>query len=408
MKQTLWIVSELYYPEATSTGYILTKLAEGLNDSFTVNVICGQPSYSARGTKAPVKEVHNGVFIRRCWGTTLNKDVLPLRLLNLLTITMTIFLAALRSVGRNDLVLVVTNPPSLPFVIALACQLKRAKCSLIIHDIYPDLAVAAGKLKDNSFLTKWLAQLNVRLYRRMARIFVVGRDMQVKVMSKLDKQPERVVIATNWADLDMIEPRPRSDNALLQELDLSDKFVLLYAGNMGYPNDIEMIVETAVLLRENTDIHFLFIGSGAKRAFIQSAIEKRRLSNVTLLGPRPRHDQINFLNACDVALIALVSGMKGVSVPSRTYNTLASGTPIIAISEAQSELAFVVEEEGIGWVVPPGEPNRLVTAVLEARNADLTKMSIKARLAAENEYSFDRVLHTFQQNLHSVSGANAE
>jgi colanic acid biosynthesis glycosyl transferase WcaI len=408
MKQTLWIVSELYYPEATSTGYILTKLAEGLSGSFTANVICGQPGYSARGTKAPAKEVHNGVLIRRCWGTTLNKDVLSLRLLNLLTITVTMFLTALRQFGRNDLVLVVTNPPVLPFAIALACQLKRAKCSLIIHDVYPDLAVAAGKLKDNSFLTKLLARLNVRLYRRMARVFVLGRDMQAKVMSKLNKRPERVVIATNWADLDIIEPRPRSDNALLQELGLSDKFVLQYAGNMGYPNDIETIVETAVLLRENADIHFLLIGSGAKRTFVQSAIERHRLANVTLLEPRPRHDQVNFLNACDVALIALVSGMKGVSVPSRTYNTLGSGKPIIAISEPQSELALVVEEEGIGWVVPPGEPNKLVTAVLEASNADLTPMSIKARMAAENEYSFDRVLHTFRQNLHSISGFNAE
>ncbi|MBI1295530.1 glycosyltransferase [bacterium] len=405
MKHRLWIISELYYPETTSTGHILTKIAEGLTESFDVRVICGQPGYSARGTQAPAQEIHNEVNIQRCWGATLDKDILPLRLINLVTITISFWVSALRCIKRDDLVLVVTNPPTLPFAIALACQIKGAKCSLIVHDIYPDLAVAAGKLASGSALVKWLNLMNIWLYRSMERIFVLGRDMQVKIAEKLDKRKERVVVATNWADLDTIVPATRNANSLLQELNLIDKFVVQYAGNMGYPNDIETIIEAASILKEQGEFHFLFLGSGAKKRLIECAVEDLNLANVTTLGHRPRSDQSIFLNACDVALIALVVGMKGISVPSRTYNTLAAGKPIIAIVEDDSELAIIIEEESVGWVVPPKNPEKLVSVIVEAKKHPYicTEMAIRARKTVESKYTLEQVLSVFKTTLLSIT-----
>ena len=86
MGQRLWVISEIFYPEEIGTGYYLTKLAEGLGHTLTVNVLCGYPTYSARGSVLPSHETHNGVRIKRCRGTTFNKDVLLLRLVNLITI----------------------------------------------------------------------------------------------------------------------------------------------------------------------------------------------------------------------------------------------------------------------------------------------------------------------------------
>ena len=76
----MWVVSELYYPEETSTGYFLSRIAESLTDTYDVRAVCAQPTYSRRGTRAPWREHHAGVDIRRCRATTLNKDVLPFRL----------------------------------------------------------------------------------------------------------------------------------------------------------------------------------------------------------------------------------------------------------------------------------------------------------------------------------------
>ena len=90
-KQRVWVVSELYSPELTSTGYFLTGIAEGLAGVYDVFVLCGQPSYWARGVRAPRRELLNGVNVKRCLATTLDKNNPPYRLINLVTISISVF-----------------------------------------------------------------------------------------------------------------------------------------------------------------------------------------------------------------------------------------------------------------------------------------------------------------------------
>lgn len=396
----LWVVSELYFPEETSTGYILTRIAEGLSGRFDVHVLCGQPSYSARGLRAPATEVHNGVQIRRCRATTLNKDVLPFKLLNLVTITLSMFWNALWHLRRGDMVLVVTNPPSLPFLVALACRVRRARLVLLIHDVYPEVLSAAGMLRPDSLASRLGGQINRWLYRSAERIVVLGRDMQDRAAGRLaSEERHRVVMIPNWADLELIQPASRAENSLLVETGLTDKFVVEYAGNMGYPNDMEGLLACAETLAADEKIHFLLLGGGAKRTWVRQAISERNLNNITLLTGRPRSEQPVFLNACDVNVISLVRGMVGVSVPSRMYNIMAAGKPIIAVTEDESELAQVVREERVGWIVPPHDPSSLAAAI-KAAQADrtaLAAMGHRARLAAENKYSEQRVLADYDR-----------
>ena len=281
MQNKVWIVSELYYPEETSTGYFLTKIAEGLSPYFSTHVLCSQPTYSARGISAPVREVHRGVTIRRCRATTLNKDVFLFRLVNLLTISLSMFLHAVCSFNGKDIVLVATNPPALPFFIAAACSMRGAKCVLLVQDVYPESLVATGLLNPQSFLVSMLNRLNRRLYRAMEIISVLGRDMEDLVRKKLANCTMRIVVIRNWADVDQIVPSPREQNELLKQLDLLGKFVAQYAGNIGRVHGIETLLKTAIILqREDSDIHFLFIGSGAKKIWLENAVKENGLENV--------------------------------------------------------------------------------------------------------------------------------
>lgn len=393
------VFSELYYPEESATGYFMTKIAEGLSSDFSVMAVCAQPTYSMRGTRAPAKEIHNGVSIRRYHSTTFNKDKLGLRLLNIISIGFSSFFMAIRSIHRSDLVLVVTNPPLLPFVVWLACKIKGARFVLRIDDVYPDMLNVAGMLKTTSPAYRFLERLNFYLYRAAEHIVVLGRDMRSLVLQKLGNQGhERVHVIPNWAELDCISPCRREDNPLLKELRLEDKFVVQYAGNMGYPHDIESLVEAAKILSENPRIHFLFVGSGAKRKWLEDRIKTYRLTNVTLLNPRPRSDQNTFLNAGDVAVSALVKGMLGISVPSRAYNIMAAGKPIVSMGDENSELALVIREKELGWVVPPGRVSAFVNAVLEAESnpEQLTAMGRRARLLVEKEYSREHVVGLYK------------
>ena len=400
MTKRVWIVSELYYPEETSTGFIVTKVAEGLSQNFPTHALCSQPTYSARGISAPVREVHNGVVIRRCRATTLNKDVLLFRLVNLLTISLSMFFHAIVSFGQGDVVLVTTNPPTLPFFIAVACRIRGAKCVLLVQDVYPESLVAAGLLDAHSFPVSVLNRLNLALYRTMERISVVGRDMEALVRKKLTAGTSaNIVIIRNWADADQVVPSPRERNELLKELGLLGNFVAQYAGNIGRVHGIETLLKTAKILHgADTDIHFLFIGSGAKKKWLEDAVKKNDLKNVTILPNRPRGDQQNFLNACDVAITAFVPGMTGVGVPSRMYNIFSAGKPIIAAIEEDSELGLVVKEESVGWIVPVNDAEKMADALMEAKSKPqlLTEMGIRARAIAENKYAIKSVIGAYR------------
>ncbi len=401
-RKRLWVVSELYYPEETSTGYYLTKIAEGLADTFEVKVICGQPNYSARGTTAPKFERYKKVDIYRAFGTRLNKNIILYRLINMSTLSLSIFFKSLFKFGENDKVLVVTTPPLLPFITGLSSILKKSKHLLLIHDNYPEILIAVGKAKEDSAFTKFLGTLNRWLYRKADKIIVVGRDMQKLVSDKMHGvETEKISVIPNWAELETVSPSPRESNELLQELNLSEKLVFLYAGNMGYPNDIESFLEVAEILSNDHRFHFIFLGGGVKRSLLDNQAKTKQLKNITMLDPKPRSEQQIFLNACDVAVVSLVKKMWGVSMPSRTYNILAAGKPILALCEKESELDIVVKEDNVGWSILPNNPELLLKTVEDIfeNKHNLAEMGQNARKSAVSRYSLEKAVKEYSKVL---------
>jgi glycosyltransferase involved in cell wall biosynthesis len=185
---------------------------------------------------------------------------------------------------------------------------------------------------------------------------------------------------------------------------LDANFVVQYYGNMGRPHCIEDLLDAAELIASDPVYHFLLIGWGVKKAWIVEEKHARRLENLTILDPFPREDSCDVQNSCDIAINTLSSGITGVSVPSRTYNVLASGKPLIAVCDENSELASVVKEEDIGWVVPPGRPDLIVSVLREAK-ADpdrLRSMGERGRKAAETKYTSRHVLEIYKSLIESM------
>ncbi len=399
-KPRLWVVCEVYYPEKISTGYYLTSIAEGLADDFDVKVLCGQPNYAARGTIAPKHELRNGTEIFRAGSTTLDKNVIPYRVVNMITLGASMFLKALTHFRRGDRILVVTAPPSLPYTIAPAALLRGASYVPLLHDCYPEILLATRKAGPRSPIVKLINIFNRWLFKHASKLIVVGRDMKEMMLRKTAGLDIPIDVIPNWADLEIILPTPRAENPLLKELGIENKFVLMYAGNIGHPTDVETIVNAAEKFLDEPTFHFVFIGSGAKRKWLEDQVRDRGLTNVTLLDVRPREDQIVFLNACDVGIIGLVQGMWGTAMPSRTYNMLAAGKPIIALTESGSELARVIDEEQVGWHVEPGAVDDLVHVIRTASSSDkLAEMSERAYAAARAKYSLDTAIEAYRNSL---------
>lgn len=397
----LWVVSEVYYPELTSTGYYLTAIAEGLAESFEVKALCGQPNYSARGTRSPKRERHNNVDIYRATGTTFNKNILVLKLVNMLTLSLSMLMTGLINFRRGDRILVVTTPPTMPFLIAIAALIKGSNYTLLIHDLYPEVMVAVGKARSNSLTVRTIDFLNRWLYKHARKIIVVGRDMKTLVQSKSRGLDVPIVVIPNWAEIEDVRPQPRAENLLISELGIADKLIVLHAGNIGYPTDVETVVDLMEKLKADKRFHFIFIGDGVKRVLLQKAIDRHGLENLTLLDPRPRSDQLEFLNACDIGLVSLVKNMYGAAMPSKTYNVMAAGKPLLAITDAGSELSMVIDENQLGWWVESGESDRLAN-ILESlvdSRSELQNMGLKARQEAERRYSLETAIDLYREAL---------
>ena len=397
------MLSEIYYPELTSTGYFLTKIAESLAQKFSICVITGPATIELKSTTSPWTETINGVKIYRSKSTTFDRNWLPGRLINMVITTLSIFLKGLWYCKQQDTILVVTNPPLLPFVALLLKWIKRCDFILLIHDVYPEVLIVTGFASQKSPIVRIFSHLNRLLYQKAYKIITLGRDMSDLAQKKLPKNHHlKIKCIPNWADTEFAFPIPRTENSILRELGLVNHFVILYAGNIGRTHNIEIIAEAAKFfhLKEHK-IHFLFIGSGGRKAWLEKFIHKESLSNTTILPFRPNSEKAISINACDVAIISFNPGMLGVSVPSRMYNQMAVGKPIIAIAHNRSELAKVIHEENIGWVVDPLDFTTLIDTIQYAYHNSIicSQMGERASKVVNEKYSYQHASTDYQNFL---------
>lgn len=398
-RSRVFLFSEMYYPEETSTGYLLTHLMESLSKHWDISVITGPATNHLQPVNHPARETVNNVSIIRNMGSTFNKNVLLGRIANIVTRSITLFASGLRQVSRGSILFVVTNPPTLPFMAALIARIRGATLLVLVHDLYPDALAATGALKESSPAYKLLRWLTRVMFRSATAVVVLGRDTAHHLMTVYRVPENRISVIPNWAEHGLIQPTPRKSSKLLAELGLLDKFVVLYAGNLGRTHGVEQLAAAAQSLKVAPSIHFLVIGDGHKRRWLERFAESSQLGNMTILPTRPRSEQSEFLAACDVAVILLVSNMRAVSVPSRLYSHMAAGRPIIAACEPRSELQQVIEEEQIGWVIEPENGEALAATILRAAQstAQLHAMGQRAYEASLKKYALPGIASAYDQ-----------
>ena len=391
------VISELYYPEQNATGHFLTGIAEGLAVKDVVHVLCAQPSYNQRGIKAPKLEERNGVAIRRCWSTTCDPRKIWGRLMNFASTSLSIGWLALFSIKQDDKVMVVTNPPLLPFLVRVVCWLKGANFVLLVHDVYPDVFVPLGLMQSSHPLYRMLSWVNGKLYASADCVVALGRDMARLVEDK-SKGLASVSVIPNWGDVDVIAPTLKTENALLQKLNLVDKFVVHYSGNHGRTHDLLSLVEAAELLKDEPNIHFLFVGEGSGKAEAVARAGALGLNNVTFRTFVDRSELNTSLNASDVSVVAFKQGMAGISVPSRLYNLMAAGKPILAVVDDESEVADVIRETELGVAVPPESPKLLAEQILAFKYEPMRRaqMSANSRSEAVTKYSYEAIKQQYR------------
>jgi len=392
-QRKLWIVTEPFYPEDEGVGYYMSQYAFGLADEMNISAICVQPSYAKKGTKCPKYEKLDKIEIFRCWATQFDRQKIVLRLINMITMSLSMFFCMVWRLRKNDVVLVASSPPMLPFLAIIASFLKRAKSVIFIFDLYPDIAVTGGVLKEKSFLTKIVRWTTKFFYQKATMVFIPGRDMQKLSQKRFSGNNLSVHFIPLPVDTDEIRPMKREENELISSLNLNNNFVIQIAGNLGFVHDVELFLTVAKILEDTPDIKFLLFCSGKKLPGIVQTIKDENRNNIIIHPRLPREKTCEIVNACDIAISSLfIPGMYGLASPSRTYAILAAGKPQLAITEDGTEVALLIQEEKVGWQAKPRDVDGAVAAIRDAyaRRFELGEMQQAARRIAETQY--DRII----------------
>lgn len=387
MKQKLWILTELFYPDEGATAFIMTNIARKMAEKYDVHVVCG-PVTSIRSKAV---DVDMSFVIHRTKLFNMNKDKLSHRTLRFIFISLIMTLKLYRKSNKDDKVLIVTNPAPLVPLVALVKRIRKFELTILVHDLFPENVISAGILKDNhSLLYRYLLKIFDRSYARADKIIVLGRDMEEIVTKKIQRYDSRakIRIITNWADEVGIASEGVSDTKQVE---------IQYAGNIGRVQgllDFIKLFESA----GNEKIRLSLWGDGGMANSIQEYIEDYHLKNVEMKGPFTRNDQASVVGSCDLCLVTLAQGMYGLGVPSKTYYAMASGKPILYIGPEGSEIWRTVSDNGIGYCFSPTDQEGIKQFLQTLKVADrssLQMMGDKARLLASTVYTKNYILNQF-------------
>lgn len=385
-----------YWPDVEATGQLLTELLEDLSDDFDLEVVAGQPNAVPSGEpfQSTGTQIHNGVRITRLRHTQFRKHSFLGRVANLVSFTLSTAWSCL-ALKKMDVVVTETDP----FLLALVGRWLQwrhgAKFVVYLQDIYPDIAVAVGKLREG-WISRGIRSLLFGVYRKADCVVVLSRDME-RTCREYGVSADVLRVIPNWADTVRVQPHKEA-NPFRKEHGLNEAFVVMYSGNMGLAHTLTPILDAAEALRDQPRIQFVLVGAGARRAELAAAVETRRLGNVRFLPYQPRERLAQSLSAADVHLISMQPEATGLLMPSKLYGILASGSAVIALADPQSELAELIQHRELGYVCDPhsrdsgAERLAYVINFLAENPAEVRSLGHNARRLAEAE--FDRSIQT--------------
>lgn len=362
----LWIISELFPPDETSTSFILGEIANAACSEYDVKIICGPAVYDIKrkvDTAHPF-QLDPSVETHRAEDIVVDKNTFFGKVRSFLYMSKKLYSLAKRNVKNGDKVLLVTNPAPLVLLISRFRTKRQFDLNILVHDVFPENTVPAG-LRVPSPVYQFVKYLFDKAYSRADKLIAIGRDMAEILRRKVGAET-RIEIVENWGDIESIKPIPFPDGPIRLE----------YAGNIGRVQGLDKLVDT---LPDGVELHFY--GSGA----MEESLKNKKKNNVFFHGPYFRSQQQEVLGACHASIVTLSDGMYGLGVPSKAYNILASGRPILYFGPENGEIGRLIKEFGVGYI---GWPTRWDME-------ELIEMGSKARELAVSFYSKYAILNKF-------------
>lgn len=261
-----------------------------------------------------------------------------------------------------DVIYVASTPPTQGALAALVKKCKKKPFVYNLQDIFPDSLAGTGLAKKGGFLWKIGRVIENFTYRNADKIIVISEDFKKNIMAK-GVPEDKIVVVYNWVDSQSITPVMPEDNTLFGEFDIStEKFRVVYAGNLGNAQNISIIIDAASRLKEREDIIFVLFGTGGLENEIRERIEKEQLTNVRLLPLQPYERVSEVYSLGDVDIVPCKAGLGGSAMPSKTWSIMSTGRPVLANFD-EGELKMILEKNDCGVFTKAGDVDAFVGAI---------------------------------------------
>ena len=336
------LLNQTFYPDVVATGQYLSDLAVTLAErGHQVSVITGRRAYDNPEKIFAKTETWRGIQIIRVGSAGLGKGAKWKRALDFASF-MLFCVLRLSFLPHQDVVVAMTSPPLVSFVGAWFARLRRARFYYWIMDLNPDEALAAGWLRPGSLAARWLERCSRFSLRHAAKVIVLDRFMQKRILDK-GIDAGRIVVIPPWSH-DAEVRFDAAGRARFRKLHgLEDKFLVMYAGNHSPCHPLDTVLQAAKELAGNRQIAFLFVGGGSKFAQVSQFAREHALSNIQCLPYQPMDQLAGILSAADLHLVVMGDPFVGVVHPCKIYNILQVGSPLLYIGPQPSHISEILQ-----------------------------------------------------------------
>jgi glycosyltransferase involved in cell wall biosynthesis len=266
---------------------------------------------------------------------------------------------------KSDVIWVSSTPPVI--FLNMAGKIARKTGAEVVYnvqDIFPESAVSMKKIKKSGLIEKFLQKFDKRSYKYADSIITISEEFK-KILTDIKMVPEqKISVVYNWVEESKVVPICKEKNSLFDEYNLDrNKFYITYSGNIGLSQSLETLIQVALRLKENTDIMFVIIGSGANKENLEKSVKSLNLSNIRFIPFQPYEKIAEVFSLGDAGLVISKKGTGKSSLPSKTWSIMSAGKPVIA-SFDDGELTSIIRQNACGICIEPDNVDELYRAVL--------------------------------------------
>ena len=402
-------ITPYYPPDIGPSAPLVSSLCERLAaENHTVSVIAAFPHYPT----GMISPEYRGKLWHRC--TRKNVEVwqvwIPSGKRNNLLHRMTVFviyqiMATLVGLRLNYDVAILTNPAietGLP--LAVLCWLRKKPGIFCVWDLYPEIGIKLGLFHD-PLTIRIVKELEDFCLQHAAAVQTLAKSFLPHINQRVHSA-KPIIYIPPWVDTQNLSPVARN-NPFSREHGLDDDFVVMYAGNIGFSQNLESILLVAQNLMEEENLQFVFVGDGPAKESLQNQADKLKLKNVTFIPYQPQSRLPEVLSTADLGLVSIQFGAAAHSIPSKTFSLMACQRPILASVEKGCDLHNLIQHTRSGICIRPDDSNSLAVAIIDLKGnvSQRTTFGHNGRDYVEKNCSVTAAAGQFNELIFEVSNS---